>query len=195
MKAKGVDDWLRHWVKVQKKDKRPLILKDPSKPQSDPTVQPGKNPKGKRKQKDAEVDSDIEEQAKPHPKFHGGTDPKEKRKQKDNRKDSDDDDQDLSERRVRAGQDPKGKRKHQDAPVDSDNEEQNEESGIDCRNGEHAGPVENDASGLPPAPFTSARSKETRYKFLLSLSEDKHYRQLIRLLLAAKVRIYNPSYT
>jgi len=30
MKSDGVDSWLGHWIKIQKKKKRPLILKDPS---------------------------------------------------------------------------------------------------------------------------------------------------------------------
>jgi len=30
MKLDGIDAWLKHWLKLQKKKKRPLELKDPS---------------------------------------------------------------------------------------------------------------------------------------------------------------------
>ena len=30
MKSDGVDAWLKHWLKLQKKNKRPLVLKRPS---------------------------------------------------------------------------------------------------------------------------------------------------------------------
>jgi hypothetical protein len=29
MKAEGVDNWLKHWLKMQNKKKRPLTLKNP----------------------------------------------------------------------------------------------------------------------------------------------------------------------
>ena len=50
MKAKGVDDWLRHWMKLQQKGKRPLILKALSDPEGSPSVKSRKDHKGKRKQ-------------------------------------------------------------------------------------------------------------------------------------------------
>jgi hypothetical protein len=30
MKSDGVDAWLRHWLKLQKKGRRPLVLRDPT---------------------------------------------------------------------------------------------------------------------------------------------------------------------
>src|SRR6202042_2517223 len=36
MKSDGVDAWLRHWLKLQKKGQRPLVLKDPTDKSSEP---------------------------------------------------------------------------------------------------------------------------------------------------------------
>ena len=36
MKSDGVDAWLRHWLKLQKKGRRPLVLKDPTDKSSEP---------------------------------------------------------------------------------------------------------------------------------------------------------------
>src|ERR1700733_16123383 len=49
MKAEGVDDWLKHWLKLQKKKKRPLILKSPTEPNSEdpPNRSKGVNRTGK----------------------------------------------------------------------------------------------------------------------------------------------------
>src|ERR1700752_4477391 len=57
MKAKGVDDWLNHWLKLQKKGKQCVTLKDPSVASSDnwnhmnehPRQKDDRNAKGKKK--------------------------------------------------------------------------------------------------------------------------------------------------
>ena len=67
MKLEAVDAWLRHWQKIQKKNKRPLIFKDPSGKTSEQRPNPKvstavPNPtavsKGKRKGKAKNTGSD-----------------------------------------------------------------------------------------------------------------------------------------
>lgn len=41
MMSNGVDTWLKHWLKLQKKNKHPLILKGPSEKASEMTPTPG----------------------------------------------------------------------------------------------------------------------------------------------------------
>ncbi|KIM87690.1 hypothetical protein PILCRDRAFT_4104 [Piloderma croceum F 1598] len=59
MKADAVDAWLKHWLKLQKKNKRPLVLRDPSDKSSKPAptreTVPGR--KGKRS-KNQQIESD-----------------------------------------------------------------------------------------------------------------------------------------
>ena len=64
----------------------------------------------------------------------------------------------------------------------------------DSNTGDHSHPggsgsgiMPEDKSSLPATPYSAAGSKKSRIAFLKSLSEDQHYRQLIRLLHAAKV--------
>lgn len=149
MKAEGVDDWLKHWLKLQKKKKRPLILKDPSEPQSDDPpnrskrlkrtgkVTTAKTRKGKERAISEDQDSDND--------------------------DGDDDDH-----------------------LESD-KPNSETSGYPHAGGSGSGNTPQDESTLPPSPFSAAGSKDSRITFLKSLSEDRNYRQLIRLLHAAEV--------
>jgi hypothetical protein len=63
MKSDGVDSWLRHWLKLQKKNKRPLVFKDLSDKPSDPNAPPQVVSKGKKKASQTQyVDSDDEEE-------------------------------------------------------------------------------------------------------------------------------------
>ncbi|KIM77613.1 hypothetical protein PILCRDRAFT_11868 [Piloderma croceum F 1598] len=59
MKADAIDAWLKHWLKLQKKNKRPLVLRDPSDKSSKPAPTrdtiPGR--KGKRS-KNQHIESD-----------------------------------------------------------------------------------------------------------------------------------------
>ena len=50
MKSNGVDAWLKHWFKLQKKNKHPLVLKQPSDKILDtsPTSASGLKSKGKK---------------------------------------------------------------------------------------------------------------------------------------------------
>jgi len=60
MKSEGVDAWLRHWLKLQKRNKHPLVLKDRSDKPSDHPAPP--HIKGKGKAKAQEVDSEDDEE-------------------------------------------------------------------------------------------------------------------------------------
>ncbi|KIM79975.1 hypothetical protein PILCRDRAFT_9863 [Piloderma croceum F 1598] len=62
MKSDGVDSWLRHWLKLQKKNKCPLVLKEHSDKQSDHNVPLQIIPKGKGKSRAQDVDSKDEEE-------------------------------------------------------------------------------------------------------------------------------------
>ena len=62
MKSDGVDSWLRHWLKLQKKNKCPLVLKEHSDKQSDHNTPPQIVPKGKGKAKAQDINSDDEEE-------------------------------------------------------------------------------------------------------------------------------------
>ncbi|KIM72740.1 hypothetical protein PILCRDRAFT_15871 [Piloderma croceum F 1598] len=62
MKSEGVDSWLRHWHKLQKKNKCPLVLKECSDKQSDHDAPPQIVPKGKGKAKAQDVNSKDEEE-------------------------------------------------------------------------------------------------------------------------------------
>jgi hypothetical protein len=59
MKSDGVDAWLEHWLKLQKKNKHPLVLKNPSdKPSDHHAPQIVSKGKGKKKAKAKDIDSD-----------------------------------------------------------------------------------------------------------------------------------------
>ena len=143
MQLKGVDDWLTHWLKLQKKGKLPLTFTDPSKPQPKRS-QPRKWSMRKGKAHADVVNSDSEG--------------------------SDDDLDDAAPDNVQDGSDNSGM---------DDQETQPKPSG--------SSGISDDTSTLPPHPWSAIKSKSTRRAFLESLSDDKHYRSLIKLLLIAKV--------
>jgi hypothetical protein len=146
MKAEGVDDWLKHWLKLQKKKKRPLILKSPAEPNSEdpPNRSKGVNRTGKAK---------------------GAANKKGK------------------ERAVSEDQD--GDIYDGENVTDVEPDKLDSETGVHPQSGDSGS--HQDDSMLPPSPASAAGSKKSRITFLKSLSEDRNYRQLIRLLHAAKV--------
>ena len=64
MKADAVDAWLKHWLRLQKKGKRPLVLKKASEEGNDksptPQTAPSKSTKRKGKQRAHQSDDDGE---------------------------------------------------------------------------------------------------------------------------------------
>jgi hypothetical protein len=59
MKSDAVDSWIGHWLKIQKKNKRPLVLKNRSDSTSDKRANPITVPRRRRnKRKDRYIDSD-----------------------------------------------------------------------------------------------------------------------------------------
>lgn len=155
MKAEGVNDWLKHWLRMQQKKKRPLILKNPSEAPSDQSKAPAKSSKGKGKAKALSPPSSDEVS----------------------------DEEDV------------------DSQKDFDNEEDEISNPAKSVNGASTPTVAKDngdtpqaGSSLPLTPASAAKSKETRLLFLKSLSDDKYYRQLLRLLYAAKVSKYSEQY-
>jgi len=142
MKLKGVDDWLSHWLKLQKKKKRPLTFTDSSNPQSN-RVRPRKRPTRKGKERAPVVDSDSEGSA---------------------------GDSDNATGNIEDGSDNGGMDNRTPQPKPSG-----------------SGGITDEASTVPPHPWSAIRSKATRRLFLQSLSDDKSYRLLMKLLLVAKV--------
>jgi hypothetical protein len=61
MKSDGVDAWLQHWLKLQKKNKCPLILWDPSKPFPTATTPSNGNGKRSKDHQTESIDSDEED--------------------------------------------------------------------------------------------------------------------------------------
>ena len=59
MKSDGIDAWLKHWLRLQRKNKCPLVLKDHSDRPSTPSKHKGK---GKGKAQDIESDDSDDEQ-------------------------------------------------------------------------------------------------------------------------------------
>jgi hypothetical protein len=164
MKAQGVDDWLKHWLKLQTKGKRPLTLKDPSEGQATSPTPPSDRAKGKKSRKGKEKARDTPETSADE--------------QGDGQVSGDDGDD--NEKDAESGQED-------DKSSSGENDQRAETVDSDAPGAENA-------LGLPLAPSSAAKSKETRRAFLNTLSSDKNYRQLIRLLDAAKVNTHSPSH-
>jgi hypothetical protein len=169
MKAKGVDNWLKHWAKLQQKGKRPLTFKDPSDPQPNNARRPSKKSKGKGKQRAKHSDSESEESS----------------------GNSDDANTDAGKK---VGKIPKGKGVSGNATTEEGvNSGQTSRSGeVSAETDRNDNAVNDNAPGLPPAPCSAGKSKDYRRTFLESLSDDKNYRLLIKLLAVAKVRASTP---
>ncbi|KIM91745.1 hypothetical protein PILCRDRAFT_851 [Piloderma croceum F 1598] len=122
MKSEGVDAWLKHWLKMQKKGSRPLVLKD-----------------GSNKPSEANVNT--------HPK--------------------------IVDRR-------KGKKRY----VEPDNDDEVDDGVLDAaRANKKKG---TDGLSLLKSPHSVGPISQSRLTFLASLSDDKHYKNLLSLLFAAK---------
>lgn len=86
-----------------------------------------------------------------------------------------------------------GKEKHaNDCSDEEEDDATNESYPVDT--GANPTGVAQDNLTLPSSPSSAAQSKKTRLAFLRSLSDDKHYHQLVRLLYAAKVSESGPYY-
>lgn len=159
MKSQGVDDWLNHWLKLQNRKKRPLILRDPSEAEKEDSTKPRTPAKttGTRKGKEKALNT-----------------PETSADEQSDRENSGNNEDD----------------------VDMNSDKDREDSvGHSTQGDPRAGSVDSDVGVDEPEPFpapsSAALSKETRRKFLTSLSDDGKYRQLIRLLDGAKVSEYH----
>jgi len=121
MKSNGVDAWLQHWLKMQKKGKRPLVLKDSSDRNTKVVDR-----RTAKKSKGGYIEPDNDEEA-PH--------------------------------------------------IDDDASD-----GRDTRELQAA-----DGLLVPKSPSSVSPNESRRRIFLKSLSDDVHYKELLLLLLAAKV--------
>jgi hypothetical protein len=63
MKSSGVDAWLQHWLKMQRKGKHPLALKEPSDKNRDATKEPTiKDRRNMKKSKPGYVEPDEDDE-------------------------------------------------------------------------------------------------------------------------------------
>lgn len=131
MKSDGIDAWLRHWLKLQKKHRRPLVVKNPADKSSEPRPKPAILSKRKAKRAKARyIESDSTD---------------------------DTADRDITDK--------------------SDDESQAVKKVTGAVN----------AKVLPPPPLSASATRKSRRAFLATLSSDKNYKLLQRLLYVAKV--------
>jgi hypothetical protein len=183
MKAKGVDDWLKHWLKLQTKGKHPLTFKDQSESAPNCAVRTGKRSKRKGKQR-VEVDESGDEDHRPE--SGNGSDTSE-----GSEGGTSNDPAGSAKPITPIGQKSKGKGKPAAKASNFDNKTKTDSSENKKKLGDASATTGSgtDTPALPSAPVSAGRSKDTRRRFLEALSDDKNYRLLIRLLLAARVRI------
>lgn len=156
MKAEGVDDYLKHWFKMQKIKKRPLTLKDPSIAHSDQSIARAKESgkgKGKGKGKARATSKSS--------------------RNEDSDNDDGDNQQDVEKEEDAASDEAKSINSNSTQTVSDDED------------------IPEAGSSLPRTPASAAQSKKTHLAFLKSLSNNKYYTQLIKLLYAAKVSKQN----
>jgi hypothetical protein len=146
MKSDAVNAWLKHWLRLQKRDKRPLVLKDRSDRSSEthantPAITKKHMGRGKGKGKGRYVESDES------------------------------DDEEMEDTEDESGPNQLGTKGK--------------------RTGQPASPTDDEGNGhgtvLPQSPKSAADSRRARREFLISLSEDVQYHQLLLLLRVAKV--------
>jgi len=190
MKSESVDCWLRHWLKLQKKGKRPLVIKDPTAKSSKACLSP--RPISQRKEKsqkvpNTNVDMSDDSETIDTPADDETTEPPiipivSRRP--------------YSMTRISKG---KGKPSKVQDPVrdGSDSLEHVETSADIPKNGESRTAIsdqtgncagsESAGTALPASPFSMSESQSTRRLFLESLSTDVNYRRLLYLLDSAPV--------
>jgi len=161
MKSNAVDSWLQHWLKLQKKNKRPLELRVRSdKPsESGPTPAIMVKRRGKKSKPRYVEEDDSDDDAHVDTEDNDGSDG--------------DDSTDMGDNR----------RPNADSvvPITAD-AGQHEEGAIGGR--EVTG-----GKMLPISPSSVSLNRKSSRAFLESLSNDTKYRKLILLLYAAKVSI------
>ena len=143
MKSEAVNAWLKHWLKMQKKGKRPLVLKTKTDPSSETRTTVATTSKGKGKKKAYIEESDDAEDA----------------------EDAERSDSEKSRSEVEKSPTPE---------CDTAREKKQNSNVLI----------------LPASPRSAGSNHRTRRTFLKSLSDDKNYQLLLRLLVAAKVSCY-----
>jgi hypothetical protein len=184
MKSDGVDAWLQHWLKLQKRNKRPLILKDGS-DEIHPNPTSSSKGKGKGKGKASSAQSatdDSSDEIHPNPTSSS----KGKGKGKASRAQSSSDDSSDDGLADDHNNDQSGTDNNRNSTVEMPppsrlaDDNNNEQSGTD--NDRNAS-----AKILPPTPRSALETRMGRREFLSTLSEDRNYQKLLLLLRAAHV--------
>jgi len=182
MKSDGIDAWLRHWLKIQKRNKRPLVFKEGSDAtQSNPTTAS----KGKAKASKAPSvdDDDSDDEAN-----EGHTSPTAASKGKAKASktpsiDKGNSDDKADEVHTNPTTASKGKAKASKTPSINDGNSDDKAVDEDSNNG----PSTTEANRLPLTPLSASKTRKTRRAFLATLSDDSNYQKLLLLLHAAKV--------
>lgn len=204
MKAEGVEDWLKHWLKMQQRKRRPLTLKyitEDHLPNRKPTTQrpkAGGNEKAKAKSapqsskdkndSDSAASSDAESSA--ESSEEGG---EESDGESGEERDEEDATKIKGKGKKAANKGSSNGKEHTNDCSDEEEDDGANKSNLVNTSANPTGVAQDDPT-LPPSPSSAAQSKETRHAFLKSLSDDKNYRQLVRLLYAAKVSDFRPYY-
>lgn len=165
MKSDGVDAWLKHWLTLQKRNKRPLILKDGS-DEAHPNPKSSSKRKGKASKAQATNDDESDEE-----EVQEGWD----------------DESDEGEAHPNPTSSSKRKSKAS-KPRATDDDESDEEEVEEDKNDESENTHDGDtAKGLPPTPHSASETRTGRREFLATLSKDRNYHRLLLLIRAADV--------
>ena len=209
MKAEGVEDWLKHWLKMQQRKRRPLTLKyitEDHLPNRKPTTKrpkAGGNEKAKAKsapqsskdKNDSDSASSSDAESSAESSEEGG---EEGGEESDGESGEERDEEDATKIKGKGKKaankgSSNGKDKHTNDCSDEEEDDGANKSNLVNTSASPTGVAQDDPT-LPPSPSSAAQSKETCHAFLKSLSDDKNYRQLVRLLYAAKVSDFRPYY-
>jgi len=167
MKSDSIDCWLTHWLKLQNRHKRPLVVKDPAAVSSPPRPKPTMISKRKVKRSKAQDTDNLD------PDGSNGRERSE-----------------TSGNGVTVGEDGSGTlRPPRDATGGDSDRLENvhtvDKGGIDrgapVSDSYHAGGASH-GMVLPASPLSAFYDRNTRRQFLESLSSDPHYLNLLNLL-------------
>jgi hypothetical protein len=160
MKSDGVDAWLQHWLKLQKRNKHPLILKDNSdKIPSNPKLLSKQKRKAKASTPQSTDDTTSDEEP---------TDG------------ANDDDEESADRANNDNEESADEANDDDGEAAEGGNNDYDKSDTD--NNGH-----NTANMLPLSPLSASETRIARREFLATLSEDENYQSLLLMLSAAQV--------
>ena len=186
MKSDAVNSWIGHWLKIQKKNKHPLVLKNGSDSKSDKRANPitvSWRRRNKGKGQYIECD-DSEDEASANNEMA------------DEANDGGSNVNGHGTRPNAAGKNGKGASTARDTQgtrhdcVEEGKEDRAISRNADGARSDSTDKVNNGGSstnGLPPSPSSVATNRQSHRDFLHSLSDNRNYQKLLLLLHAAEV--------